>query len=89
MDEIVANFFITKNSTKCSFLNFLLKNPKQVIDIYADIKLPLATTMASIRPLNRLQALLTMSLSIVHGEYVHDKGHQAGLDAIGMSLKFA
>ena len=65
-----------------------------MIDIYADIKLPLATRMASIRPLNRLQALLTMSLSIVHGEYVHDKGHQAGLDAIGMSigcmsLKFA
>ena len=33
-DEIVANCFFTKNNTKCTFLNFLLKNQKQVIDIH-------------------------------------------------------
>ncbi len=65
VDEIVAK--IEKNAY---FSTFYEKNMRNLYIYWADIyyysiKSPLASITAQIRPLNRVQALLTMSLSMV------------------------
>ena len=64
--------------------NFLLKNPKHMLSLYLFNKSAVVLNTAS-EPVAG-----TPEHAVVHScEYLNDGGHQAGLDTIGISLKFA
>ena len=90
--KLSRNYFVTKNNIKCTFLNFLLKNQKQVLGSYLFNKITVSLNNGLVTASEPDEGSYN-HVSVHDGEYLDDGGHQDGLDALsksfGMSPKYA